>query len=202
MKANVIILFLALIQAFLSYSVYITADEFYENRMKNGKTKPKVFDISYKYLPDWSDVKLLEYFIDVLVIIPIILIFALTSGKIYKEFSISLLVLHLIRSIFIHSTILPKTKNCVRGEYNWYNIVFGHCYDKIFSGHLSTSIISSIFLYTSGVIPYSSVLIGYNSILAVCLLLNRAHYTVDLLVALLASYTVFNIDKSVLHFLH
>lgn len=203
MHPNILIILLVIIQMTLSYNVYYMGNGFYESRIKNNKTKPKVFDIAYKYLPDLSDYKYLEYFIDILVAVPVILIFFFAKAEIYKQFSISFLLIHLLRSIFIHSTILPKTKDYVHNEtYNLYNIIFGHCYDKIFSGHFATTIISSFFLFKSGIITNQLGLVLYNLILALALLLNRAHYTIDLLVAILASYAVITIDKSYISFIH
>ncbi len=193
---------LFIIQIFLSYSVYYNGKYFYETRQKKGKIKPKVFDIMYKYLPDMSDSKVLDHIIDLLIIIPILFITIKSSKnpELYKDYIMSVILIQLIRSIFIHSTILPKTKDCVNKKYKVYNILFGHCYDKIFSGHLSTTIITSIFLYQMNIFTNLNVLVIYNTILAILLLLARSHYTVDLLVALLASYSVYNIHKSVFHF--
>ena len=204
MNINFIVLTLVLVQFVISYSVYNVGNTYYEQRIQNGKTKPKVFDISYKYLPDYSDSELLENIIDLMVLLPIFAIFWFTNnGELYKEYLVSVLLIQLLRSIFIHSTILPKTKTCIKNaeEYNWYNIIFGHCYDKIFSGHLATSIMTFIFLYKMNVVRNIPFAIFYNLLLSLGLLLNRAHYTVDLLVALLASYTIYNVDIDYFHFL-
>lgn len=198
-KSGILIIILSIIQVFLSYNVFILGETYYKNRIKNGKTNPKVFDISYKYLPDLSDSLLLEYIIDLMLIVPILLfLFLNTKSSLTAEYTTSLLVIQLLRSIFIHSTILPKSKECNTREYTFYNIIFGHCYDKIFSGHLSTSIITGIFLYLSGIVQTPFIPVVYNIIIGLLLLLNRAHYSVDLLVACLAAYSVYTFDKSVL----
>lgn len=203
-KTSFIIFLVLFIQIYLSYNVYIEASQFYANRISSGKTKPKVYDIAYKYLPDLKDNKFIEYSIDLLVILPILLIFLnknFIKTELHNDYIIMLITLHLIRLIFINSTILPSTKDCYDKDkiYGIYNLIFGHCYDKIFSGHLSTSIITSIFLYNTGIIKNSLLLIGYNTLLSILLLLHRGHYTVDLLVAILASYFVYNVDNSLLH---
>ncbi len=192
---NWIIFSTFLIIQLISYNVYCMGHSFYENRKIKKKVKPKVFDIAYKYLPDMSSNKWLEWGIDVLLLIPLIIIIFGGNKNInlYKHYIFSITLVHLIRVIFISSTILPTTKD--ENNYSVYNLIFGHNYDKIYSGHLATSILTFVFLYKMGIIMNIPFIIGYNFLLSLCLLLNRGHYTVDLLVAVMASYSVYNLSQ-------
>jgi hypothetical protein len=68
-------------------------------------------------------------------------------------------------------------------------LVKGHCYDKVFSGHLSLALITAFILMKHYGIPLVAAG-GYVFISAIVILFIRSHYTVDLLVAFLVVFSV------------
>lgn len=172
-----------------SYLSHINGKNFYKKRENDKKTNQKVFDIGHKYIPDLSNYEfyignnkiILHNILDILIIIP--LIYILIYEKELRIYLIEYgLLIFLIRSIFILITILPKHKTCNDENYSFYNLFFGHCYDKIFSGHYALTLLMTILLFKK----YPSILlygIIYNIIISLLILSTRSHYTVDIFIA-------------------
>lgn len=179
---------LFIITTLLSYNVYVEGKQFYSQRIKNGKTEPKLYDIGFKYIPNLSENKILSFFNN---FIPILLVLILLKGPLMLIFSNIFLHITLLRAVFINLTILPKDKSC--NDNNSMNIIFGHCYDKIFSGHFSSMILLSLILYKYSVYTNVAILTSSLVLYGIFIIAIRAHYTVDLGVSVLATYTVFNL---------
>lgn len=124
-------------------------------------------------------------------ILAILVIFYRKKEKIpYKSFYITVSILLLYRSIILISTDIPKIKNC---KDELYKIpIFGGCYDKVFSGHISVfyTLILFIVTYTD---HEQYALWYYFSIVIMSLLslLSKSHYTIDIVLALIISYLNF-----------
>jgi len=183
-----------IITALISYNVHLQGKKFYDDRIKAGKTAPKVFDIGMKYIPDMSENKLLSIIIDILpLILPIIFLY---NTPYFSKYYYILIWIFLIRYIFINLTILPKYKKCKDDSYTIYNILFGHCYDKIFSGHFSSIYLFVLFVYTYKLnilnIHYNEIVLGIGLLLyGMSIIALRIHYTVDIAVALVVTQLVF-----------
>ena len=162
----------------MAFFVHYLGSNFYNQRLKSKKVNPKVFDIAHKYLPDLSTNKLLRDVTNILVFAPF-----LFGGKVVQEHMSFFIMILLVRSIFNMTTILPKHKTCKDESYTFYNVIFGHCYDKVFSGHFSSSVLLSLILLKHGIVTNVWSHIAFNAVNAVMILLLRGHYTIDLLVA-------------------
>lgn len=147
---------------------------YYTNRVINNKKTPKIYDISHKYLPNLYKYENIHHFITILFIIPLLFDF-----NILQEYLSYWIVIFIIRSITTIVTILPKYKHC---KNNTYMKFINGCYDKIFSGHFA-----SVFLATLLYLKYDwinvQMVILINIINSIFILLTRAHYTIDLIVA-------------------
>jgi hypothetical protein len=182
-------LFLICFNILLSYSVHYQGKTFYNNRINQGKTTPKVYDIGMKYIPDYSENEFLTFIANVVpTFLPIIMLY---NTSYLVKFYYILTYIFILRHIFLHLTILPKYKNCKDDSFTLENAILGHCYDKIFSGHFAIMALLSIFLYKYNIYTnlwvLTSGLLGY----AILIISLRFHYSIDVAVAMLATYSVF-----------
>jgi hypothetical protein len=184
--------------ALSSYLSHINGKNFYNKREDEKKISQKVFDIGHKYIPDLSNYEfyignhklILHNILDILIIIPLIYIL-IYERELRKYLIVYGLLIFFIRSIFILITILPKHKTCNDENYSFYNLFFGHCYDKIFSGHYSLTLLITILLIKK----YPSLFyygIIYNIIISLLILSTRSHYTIDILVAFIITIFIIN----------
>lgn len=187
MILSTIIYFIILV---LSYITHIKGKEFYNNRVKNGKTTQKVYDISHKYLPNLSHNNLAWAIMHIFATItPFIF-----GTEVITDMAIFMPVIFIIRGICSNVTILPKDKTCDDSKFGFNNLFLGHCYDKIFSGHFATTIMLSLILFTRnilGIIP----LFLFNLINAFLILATRSHYTIDLIVSIFVVVTLYSIKN-------
>ena len=182
MKVFVVFIWYCIYHLYISNKLENTASEYYDNRIINNKTTPKVYDIGHWFLPDLHKYDNLHHLITIVFIIPVLFNF-----NIFKEFLGYWVVIFIIRSITNMLTILPKYKNCDINKK--YKFISG-CYDKIFSGHFS-----SVFLATLLYLKYNwinmSTLVLINMINSISILLSRGHYTIDLVVAFFVTLFVY-----------
>jgi hypothetical protein len=179
-----------------SYTTTMVGRDFYNERKITGKcVSPKIFDIGFRLLPDYSNTILYEI-TEVLYVIFIGYVMArlYTGGK--SETIILLLkricVLFLIRGILINATILPKNKSCNDQVFNWKNLITGQCYDKVLSGHFATIYIASSIAVSNGIIN-NTMYILLNIMNALLILLYRGHYISDIAFGFFAGFFVGNI---------
>ena len=163
---------------------------FYKNRIDNNKVTPKVYDIMHKYIPEIKDGEWLTNTIIVLSTIPL---FKEYNYQLYFDFILLLFIVNFIRDITINLTILPKHKDCsLKNHSEIYKHIAGACYDKIFSGHFAFVFLLSSIYYNNSVITNLPFLIIWNLINAVLIISVRSHYTIDIWVAFLVCFIVFN----------
>lgn len=175
MKGIILAIILIVIHILFVYNAHNNGKTFYDDRQKNNKTKPKIFDIGYKYLPDYSQIKNIDIIILVFIFFP--LIFHTSS---IEEFLTYTSLSNMFRYITINTTILPKDKNCDDTNFNIVNLINGHCYDKIYSGHYASATTISMILYNNNVSLYY--ILPYNLISALLLISSRSHYTIDIII--------------------
>lgn len=184
-------LFLLFFNIILSYNVHYQGKTFYDDRIQKGKITPKVYDIGMKYIPDYSDSEMLTFIANAIpILLPIILLY---NTSYLLQFYYVLTYVFILRHIFLHLTILPKYKNCKDDSYTLENVFIGHCYDKIFSGHFAIVALLALFLYKYNLFTnlwgLGSGLLAY----AILIISLRFHYSIDIAVAMLATFSVFTL---------
>ena len=133
-----------------------------------------LFDFGHSILPDTSKYRIIND------IIPNVLMgfaFLFHTNAQLNKLAISLIIALSIRMVTVYSTILPATdKSCKLNKFT------GGCHDKVFSGHMTFALMTSIFLakHNPQYIPY---LIPLMLFLATSIISSRDHYTVDVLIA-------------------
>jgi hypothetical protein len=179
---------LILVHMFLTYNVHEQGKRYYDNRIKKGKVIPKVYDIGMKYIPDLSEKKILEHIVNgIALILP--LVFGRKVFVIYIQMSI---YMYFIRHIFNTMTILPKDKKCKDDSFGWSNYIFGHCYDKIFSGHFASVLLVLLIAYDQKLITSRWISYIFITIYAILLIAIRYHYTVDIAVSVVVTLLIYN----------
>ena len=184
---------LAMISVFIiSYLVHQIGSSYYKERIDNNKVNPKVYDIGHRYIPDMSDNKLVELLSHVLAYAPVVYFYFFQKNMFVKYVNLNIFILFL-RSISIIVTILPKHKTCDDSNYSWYNLLIGNCYDKIFSGHFSATLLGLLIMHANQFIDLTSLFV-VACVQALCIIATRGHYTIDILVAAYVTWTVFKLN--------
>ena len=169
------------------YMTHIHGSEFYNNRIKNKKIEPKIFDLGIKYTPDFSKRVRLSQITDIFtVILPF-----LFGKDILLEFIKMFALVIVVRWFFMSFTILPKNKSCNDTQTNLIDhLIRGNCYYKIFSGHFSVVFLMTLLLHDKKIIS-TSFLITVNILWALLIISLRYHYTVDIFTSVVVCLLIF-----------
>lgn len=179
-------LLFVIVHALATYLVHRQGRAFYQGRSEKCE-RPKVYDVGHKVLPDLSQSRLANIANDAMALLPFVLAYAWNLPDYYRLFAIVLA----IRWFTTLVTILPKHKHCDdNADLAPSNYLFGHCYDKVFSGHFSASLLFALMLYrSSGGVPWQA-LVAYELVHAFLIVSVRSHYTIDLIVSAFVVMTV------------
>jgi len=197
------LLIIFIIYVVVSKHVLKEGSKFYNNRSSatcnsgnsgnggDGGSNDKVYDVSFKYLPNLFEFKKYKDLVFLALLFPL-----LKSQQIWNT-TIQIIGLFLsivlIRCISIMVTILPKTTSKCKDKYG----LFGTCYDLIFSGHFAVGLTSTLVLLERGLIQLPF-LVLFNLLNAFLILVTRSHYTIDILVSLVVTLFVYQNNLSVL----
>jgi len=178
----------------LNYTSYKNGDWFYKLREKLDK-KPKVFDLAYAYLPklDIHDYYLnsLNWFFAILPFIPFFISKSESNFELFTEMMEYFIPVYLIRAFTTNLTILPPNEKCSIQKFTFNELIQGHCYDKLFSGHLALAMIAMYIFWKHKII--SSNYLAINVFLTILyMLLSRGHYSNDLIFSFFVVYFVLN----------
>ncbi len=183
-------LWVGIIICILLVSNYFTnqlGKTFYTEEQANSK----IFDILWSVTPD-----LHEYhaYNDIFVI-GLIISFLFVPTTIFKEFIGKYLLILLVRALTIVSTILPKHEKC-NDNLTWLQMFKGQCYDKVFSGHTSFVLLATLIFLREGIISLP-VFFALNLGQITSIILTRSHYTVDIVLAIVITWLVYDGDYHV-----
>jgi hypothetical protein len=179
-------IYIAFVIGIIVFSSYVTDEigiAFYELQDNENK----IFDMIHSITPD------LHMHEDSVNIIPFCILlsfFFIPNGlELSQQFASMFFIVCILRSLTIMTTILPKHEKCSK-RFHWSNIFQGQCYDKVFSGHTSFVFLATLIFFKAELISLPF-LVLINFIEATAILLTRSHYTVDVLLAYMVSYMVF-----------
>jgi hypothetical protein len=178
----------------LNYTSYKNGDWFYKLREKLDK-KPKVFDLAYAYLPklrmDDKYLNILNWFFALLPFMPFFFSKVASDFELFTEMIEYFIPVYLIRALTTNLTILPPDQKCTIKQFSFNELIQGHCYDKLFSGHLALAMIAMYIFWKHQVI--SSNYLAINVFLTVIyMLISRGHYSNDLIFSFFVVYFVIN----------
>jgi hypothetical protein len=159
---------------------------FYEQNDSKGK----VFDILHEITPDLHDHKPYN---DIILVATILSFFFIPNSlAIIKEFAGKFLLIMLVRALTIISTILPKHEKCA-SELTWVHYIKGQCYDKVFSGHTAFVLLATLIYLREGILSFP-VFLAINMANWASIILTRSHYTVDIILAIVITWLVYDGD--------
>ncbi len=161
----------------------------------------KLFDIIHEYLPDLS-----RYYhvVDYMVLFMLLGFIAFVTYKkdwdLMQQFFICLAMIFVLKYIMQLVTILPdptvhNDQTCDQryASNSYIRFLVGYCNDMIFSGHTAVCILT-VFALVGHVSPLVLwLLTGYAASVGYLSIAVKNHYTIDVLVAFLAVYFVWNI---------
>ena len=96
-------------------------------------------------------------------------------------------IVMLIRAVTTNLTVLPEDDSCSDTDFNWTNMIQGHCSDKLFSGHQALVATLGLVYVQYGIVT-GSIAIAYNLLISYLLLASRSHYSVDIFLGALIPY--------------
>lgn len=103
----------------------------------------------------------------------------------YRTYLFNHAILVILRFICFHSTILPSPMD-LKLRFSFY-IIPNFTYDLIFSGHTMTCILAIYFT------DYVYICIINSILCSISVILTKEHYTIDVIIAWLASYVITSI---------
>jgi len=148
-----------------------------------------LFDIFHVILPDLYNY---HYLVDILGLCAVISLAFVSTNEITNEFIAKFIIIMFIRAFTIISTILPKHDKCITDVGSLRSMILGDCFDKIFSGHTSFILLLTLLYYREHII-HLPMLLGVNILNIFLILATRSHYTVDVLLAIFVTTTVYSV---------
>jgi len=192
-----ILILLAII--FHIYANYVTHHRIIKNDDKYKYKHKPLFDIihsntlnmnKYKYIPDY---------LAFVFLLP--LLYTQDNKCISMFFKIGAIIV-ILRSISILATDMPRSDiECNQSELKNYNLFFGHCYDKMFSGHVALTLLSLLILYHFNKINDGQMLFSilFHIVYSCFIIITRSHYTVDVLISYFITIPLFYYAANGLH---
>lgn len=174
----------------------------------NSFDSEQIIDIFHMNMPDLSNNKFIEFIYHIYSFIPILLLLynIIRSKKwnIGVKALIFMLFVNILRCFFYSTTILPNSTPCTRVSNTMFdnilNFILGSCRDMIFSGHIVNSYIPLKFtMEFFGLNPIFTIV--YQAILAILMLLQRFHYSIDILVAYVMANYLYLYKEHIIQFI-
>ena len=191
------IIYFILLIFIANYISFHNGNNFYKYRDQNNK-KNKIFDLSYYFFPN---LKIEKLYLDIFnwisigfLIIPFFINFFNSSSYI-SNFTLCIEIMRLyipiaiIRAITTNLTILPSHNKCDIDNININELIQGHCYDKLFSGHLALTLVCMYVFYNHNIINKSYAY--FNIVLLILyMIISKEHYTNDMIFSFFVVYFV------------
>lgn len=172
--------------AFILISNYLTLT--IGERHYNNNNNCTIYDTLLQVLPDLRKYHL---FIDLIALVGVISLFFFSTKTLVYELFAKFIIIMFIRAFTILTTIFPKDEHCDT-TLNLRSYLFGGCFDKIFSGHTSFILLLTLLYYREHIIGLYS-LLGINLFNMFIILSTRGHYTVDVLLAIFVTTTIYSV---------
>lgn len=175
------------------YATYTT----YERVKLNGtRYRRPLYDLIHDNTPNLSKYSRL---VDVLLVI-FILPYILNYNLHYVTHFINVFsIIIILRSFALLMTDIPTSDvSCDPRKISIYNLFFGHCSDKIFSGHTSFTLLAVLVAYNFNLLNNVQLLLLaiVQVLYALLIIMTRCHYSVDVL---LSYYIVIPLYYCILH---
>jgi len=158
-----------------------TALSFHIGRRRYGAHTPELFDAAHSVLPDMRSSAALGFASSYLM--PLVVVVCAVRAGVFAPYIRRTAVALIVRAVLTVVTVLPPGE-CDIERLTLSEYVQGHCYDKIPSGHFIVAGTLIWMLYTRGTLSAASAALA-SAAVALCILLLRWHYTIDIAVSAL-----------------
>lgn len=175
---------------FIAILIHIYATYITHSRIKNNNNffRKPLYDIVHS---NTESLNKYSQYIDLLLLPFILIIFKKYSDgsnkiNILYHFVYCFSFIIILRSLALLVTDMPRSDiTCNPHNITWYNLLFGHCYDKIFSGHTSFTLLLLLVSYNYKIFDnYEMVFLSIaQMIYAFGIIITRNHYTIDVLLS-------------------
>jgi len=144
------------------------------NNQKASPNNEDIYDVIHDNVPNLKSTGVT----DLLTILPIIYFLLTSNVDTIGDYLFQWSIVFILRMITVRSTVLPRLPE--GNDYKQRNPMFGACRDYVFSGHVSSALLASMFIGKAN--PRLWPLLGlYNGMTAFMIVAQRKHYTVDVL---------------------
>ena len=171
---------LALACALVAASLAGTALSFHIGKRCYGARTPELFDAAHSILPDMRASAALGFANSYLM--PLVVVLCAVRAGVFAPYMRRTAVALIVRAVLTNVTVLPSecdVEHLTLSEY-----MQGHCYDKIPSGHFIVAGTLIWMLYKRGMLSAAAAALA-SGVVALCILLIRSHYTIDIAVSAL-----------------
>lgn len=156
-----------------------TAISFHTGKAHYGARPAELYDVAHAYLPDMRSNAALVF---ANFIMPFAVFLCAVDLGVNVQYVRRTSVALIIRAVLTTLTVLPS--ECDIEELTFFDYLNGHCYDKIPSGHFIAAGTLLWMLYKRGTLSAATAGLA-SAAVALCILLIRAHYTIDIAVSAL-----------------
>jgi hypothetical protein len=171
---------IALTCALVAVTTAGTAISFYTGKSHYGARTPELFDAAHAVLPDMRTNTALVFANAYLM--PLVVFACAFRAGVQAPYMRRTSVALIVRALLTTVTVLPSA--CDIEQLSFMDYIQGHCYDKIPSGHFIVAGTLLWMLYKRGTMRAADAAIAAVAV-ALCILLVRAHYTIDIAVSAL-----------------
>jgi hypothetical protein len=172
---------------FHMYANFITHDRI----LNNNISQLPLYDIIHNHTYDLGKYKYIPDYIAIIFFLPLLMSDNYNTIKYFLNIAA---VISILRSCTILVTDLPKSDiNCNNDKLSSYNMVFGHCYDKIFSGHVAYTLLALLVARSYNILDNDQTIIFMllHIIYSLFIIISRCHYTVDVLLSYFITIPLF-----------
>jgi len=154
------------------------------NRVKHNGTcdKDPLFDLIHHYVPNLNNYN--NYLNIVLLVFIVPFMFQKNRHNLYCFINLFSFVV-ILRSVAVLLTDLPSSDNdCDISDQSLSSYVFGHCHDKIFSGHIAFTLLATLIIIDNNMVgKYRNLYIILQILYSLFIVISRNHYSIDVLLS-------------------
>jgi len=167
--------------------------------INNTKMRKPLKDIIMNNSYDLSDI---DYIINPLIIIFLLPYMNMTNYIYLIDYLKIFSVIVGLRIITTTVTEIPSSNvKCTSMERGIFKYVFGHCFDKIFSGHTAATLLLILIAYNKNIVTFDKYIILQilQILYAYLLIITHSHYSVDVILSYVIVIPIFYLLKDKLY---
>lgn len=155
----------------------------------------RIYDIIHDNVEDLSMYNYTKNWYLLVFLVPYLINFGSVQHFVYRDITVKLCLIIILRSLTIGTTILPKSGKCEVENLNAFHLTIGGtCYDKMFSGHFAFGLLMTLVAFKYNLLNSSATnVVGaiiVNALHFLIIAATRSHYTMDIVVSVYVTLLV------------